>query len=195
MTAQLMKKRRAHFVIAAKLCVLVVGMFGFGYLMVPIYDVLCDITGLNGKPSMEAASSPQDSALQSLSAQAQQREITVEFVSVVNSAAAWTFKPVQRSMKVTPGKTYEASYQVTNLAQRPAVGQAVPSVAPSSAAKYFNKIECFCFNRQDFPAGASKDLPLVFFVEPDLPRSIDTITLSYTYFDISEQQPVTVPDS
>lgn len=181
--------RKAHLYIAAKLCVLVVGMFGFGYLMVPIYDVLCDITGLNGKPSMEAAASPTEE----MQKQAQ-REITVEFVSVINSGAAWTFKPVQRTMKVTPGQTYQTSYQVTNLAQRAAVGQAVPSVAPSSAAKYFNKIECFCFNRQDFEAGSTKDLPLVFYVEPDLPRSIDTITLSYTYFDIGDEGK-TVPDS
>lgn len=181
--------RKAHLSIAAKLCVLGVGMFGFGYLMVPIYDILCDITGLNGKPSMEAAASPATGTVQ-----AQQREISVEFVSVINSGAPWTFKPTQRVMKVTPGKTYQTSYQVTNLTQRAAVGQAVPSVAPSSAAKYFNKIECFCFNRQDFEAGATKDLPLVFFVEPDLPRSVDTITLSYTYFDISEQSN-TVPDS
>ena len=174
--------RKAHLFIAAKLCVLVVGMFGFGYLMVPIYDVLCDITGLNGKPSMEASAAPDAELVQK-----EQREITVEFVSVINSGAAWTFKPTQRTMKVTPGKSYQTSYLVTNLAQRAAVGQAVPSVAPSSAAKYFNKIECFCFNRQDFEAGSTKDLPLVFFVEPDLPRSIDTITLSYTYFDIGEE--------
>lgn len=181
--------RSAHLIVAAKLCVLVVGMFGFGYLMVPIYDVLCDITGLNGKPSMEAAQSPTAEM-----AQQTQREITVEFVSVINAGAAWTFTPVQRTMKVTPGKTYQTAYQVVNLAQRPAVGQGVPSVAPSSAAKYFNKIECFCFTRQDFEAGSTKDLPLVFFVEPDLPKSIDTITLSYTYFDIGEYGDA-VPDS
>jgi cytochrome c oxidase assembly protein subunit 11 len=173
--------RKAHLYIAAKLCVLVIGMFGFGYLMVPIYNVLCDITGLNGKPAMEAAQ-----LIDTEMAQEEQREITVEFVSVINSGAAWTFTPTQRTMKVIPGKSYQTSYQVTNLAQRAAVGQAVPSVAPSSAAKYLNKIECFCFNRQDFEAGSTKDLPLVFFVEPDLPRSIDTITLSYTYFDIEE---------
>lgn len=185
-TASLFRK---HLYTAAKLCVLVVGMFGFGYLMVPIYDVLCDITGLNGKPSMEAAESPAAEL-----AEQEVREITVEFVSVINSGAAWTFRPAERTMKVVPGKSYQTNYQVTNLSQRAAVGQAVPSVAPSSAAKYFNKIECFCFNRQDFEAGATKDLPLVFFVEPDLPRSIDTITLSYTYFDIDELGG-TVPDS
>ena len=90
---------RAHLFIAAKLCVLVVGMFGFGYLMVPIYDVLCDITGLNGKPSMEASAAPTAEM-----AQQEQREITVEFVSVINSGAAWTFKPVSYTHLTLPTK-------------------------------------------------------------------------------------------
>jgi cytochrome c oxidase assembly protein subunit 11 len=171
--------RRAHLVIAGKLSLLVVGMFGFGYLMVPIYNILCDITGLNGKTSSVAAIAPQSVD--------ENRLVTVEFVSVVNSAAAWTFKPMQRTMQVVPGQTYNATYEVVNLTGQPAVGQAVPSVAPASAAKYFNKIECFCFTHQEFEAGGRKEMPLVFFVEEDLPRSVDTVTLSYTYFDTGAQ--------
>ncbi len=172
--------RKAHLVIAGKLSLLVIGMFGFGYLMVPIYNILCDITGLNGKTSSVAAVAPAE-------VRDTDRLVTVEFVSVVNSSAAWTFKPTQRTMQVVPGQTYNATYEVVNLTGKPAVGQAVPSVAPSSAAKYFNKIECFCFTHQEFEAGGRKEMPLIFFVEEDLPRSIDTVTLSYTYFDTGEK--------
>ena len=123
-----------------------------------------------------------------------QREIKVEFVAVVNSASAWSFQPVKRSMTVVPGQTYEMSYVARNLSSRAAVGQAVPSVAPSAAAKYFNKIECFCFTRQEFEAKGSKDMPLVFYIDPELPRSIDTVSLSYTYFDTGEE-PASPTDS
>lgn len=180
--------RKAHLLLSGKLCMLVVGMFGFGYLMVPLYDIICDITGLNGKTSSVAVMAPASSSAVS------ERLVTVEFVSVVNSGAPWTFKPMQRSMQVVPGQTYNASYEVVNLASSPAVGQAVPSVAPSSAAKYFNKIECFCFTHQEFEAGGRKEMPLIFFIEEDLPRSIDTVTLSYTYFDTGEK-PVGMSDS
>lgn len=179
--------RKAHLNIVGKLCLLCVGMFGFGYVMVPIYDILCDITGLNGKTSSVAARAPASTSVAD-------RKVTVEFVSVVNSSAAWSFKPLQRTMEVVPGKTYNASYEVVNLTGRPAVGQAVPSVAPSSAAKYFNKIECFCFTHQEFEKGGRKEMPLIFFIEEDLPRSIDTVTLSYTYFDTGEA-PVGLSDS
>lgn len=157
-------------------------MFGFGYLMVPMYNIICDITGLNGKTSSVAVSAPVESAVSD-------RIITVEFVAVVNSAAAWKFKPMQRTMEVVPGQTYNVSFEAVNLSSVDAVGQAVPSVAPSSAAKYFNKIECFCFTRQEFKSLAIKELPLIFFISEDLPRSIDTVTLSYTYFDTGETKP------
>ncbi len=181
--------RKAHLTLSGKLCLLGIGMFGFGYLMVPLYDIICDITGLNGKTSSVAVSAPRSDGA------AVDRLVTVEFVSVVNSSAAWSFKPTKTSMQVVPGRSYTASYEVVNLNGRPAVGQAVPSVAPSSAAKYFNKIECFCFTSQEFDTGGRKEMPLVFFIEEDLPRSIDTVTLSYTYFDTGEPVAVSLSDS
>ncbi len=166
--------------LAGKLALFSLGMFAFGYIvMPPLYNVICDLTGLNGRTNSAAVSMPTGEGVTD-------RLVTVEFVSVVNSSAAWTFKPAQLTMEVVPGKTYKAFYTAVNLTGRAAVGQAVPSVAPSSAAKYFNKIECFCFTKQEFEVAASKEMPLIFFVEPDLPRSIDTITLSYTYFDTGE---------
>lgn len=160
---------------------IVVAMFGFGYLMVPIYDVLCDITGLNGKTGViDAQASAELKADES-------REITVEFVSVINASGEWEFRPNQARMTVSPGKLYTTSYYARNLADRVVVGQAVPSVAPLVASKHFNKTECFCFNNQVFEAGADMDMPLTFVIDPALPRSVETVTLSYTFFDTGER--------
>ena len=157
-------------------------MFGFGYLMVPIYDVLCDITGLNGKTG--AISESQASQL----SVDEDREIRVEFTSSLNQYAPWQFKPKVASMMVQPGKQYVTSYVATNTLDKKLTGQAVPSVAPGRAAKYFNKTECFCFVQQTFAANETRDMPLVFVVDPYLPEDVDTVTLSYTFFDVSKQQ-------
>jgi len=180
--------KSTHSVLVSKLVLLSLGMFAFGYVvMPPLYQVICDITGLNGRTNSAAVAGPADGAVVD-------RVVTVEFVSVVNSSGAWSFKPAQYSMQVVPGKSYKTHYTAVNLTGKASVGQAVPSVAPSSAAKHFSKIECFCFEKQEFAVNAEKDMPLIFFVEPDLPRSIDTITLSYTYFDTGEE-PVGLSDS
>jgi len=160
---------------------IVVGMFGFGYLMVPIYDVLCDITGLNGKTGVISESDSRQLQVD------EQREVVVEFVSVINAGGQWEFRPVQARMTVRPGKLYTTSYYARNLSGNPAVGQAVPSVAPTVASKYFNKTECFCFTRQVFAVDGDKDMPLTFVIDPGLPRSVETVTLSYTFFDTGEQ--------
>ena len=156
-------------------------MFGFGYLMVPIYNVLCDITGLNGKTG--AISESQAAALDVDA----DREVRVEFTSNLNQYAPWQFEPKVTSMMVQPGKQYATSYTATNKLAKSLVGQAVPSVAPGRAATYFNKTECFCFTRQTFAANETRDMPLIFVVDPHLPADVDTVTLSYTFFDVSEQ--------
>ncbi|MBX2867224.1 MAG: cytochrome c oxidase assembly protein [Acidiferrobacterales bacterium] len=156
-------------------------MFGFGYLMVPIYNVLCDITGLNGKTGTisvaEASSIEVD----------KNRLIKVEFSGSLNEYAPWEFKPTVTSMMVNPGKQYKTSYTATNKLQKQLVGQAVPSVSPGRAASHFNKTECFCFVEQTFEAGQTMDMPLVFIVDPDLPADVDTVTLSYTFFDVTKK--------
>ncbi|MGI9310403.1 MAG: cytochrome c oxidase assembly protein [bacterium] len=153
-------------------------MFGFGYLMVPIYNVFCDLTGLNGKTgeiaAAEAARIEPDAS----------RLITVEFMANRNQDIALDFAPSQRTVSAHPGQRYRAVYRARNRLERAMVGQATPSVSPSRAARYFNKVECFCFGRQPFAAGEARDLPLEFVIDPDLPRDIDTITLSYTFFEI-----------
>ncbi|HBR96991.1 MAG TPA: cytochrome c oxidase assembly protein [Gammaproteobacteria bacterium] len=158
----------------------VVGMFGFGYLMVPLYDIICDVAGLNGKTGRAEAN-----VAQAVVADAD-RQITVEFVGIINGYGGWEFAPNQVSMRVHPGKLYNTSYFARNLSNFAVAGQAVPSVAPSAAAKYFNKTECFCFTRQVFEAGGERDMPLTFIIDPDIPHTIDTVTLSYTFFKLDE---------
>ncbi len=154
---------------------IVVGMFGFGYLLVPLYDVFCDITGLNGKTATEAAivsEAPDESRL-----------VRVEFMGSLNEGAPWEFRPMQPSMKVHPGKSYVTNFYARSRVDRDAIGHAVPSVAPGVAAKYFLKTECFCFEEQAFGPGEEKEMPVRFILDPDLPRHIDVVTLSYTFFE------------
>lgn len=167
---------RSH---AWRLALVVVGMFGFGYALVPLYDVVCEITGLNGKTSRvgadEAVAFEPDL----------DRLVTVEFVTSVKAGLPWEFTPRVHSMKVHPGQLYEASFVATNRSTEPLVGQAVPSVAPGEAAKHFQKTECFCFTKQRFEAGETRELPLRFVIDPRLPRHLTTVTLSYTFFDVT----------
>lgn len=165
-----------------KLLVIVVAMFGFGYVMVPIYDVFCDITGLNGKTGRIAEG---DIAKQYLVDES--RLIKVEFMATNNGVIAWDFQPKVASMEVHPGKIYAAAYTALNQTDRDMVGQAVPSVSPGTAGLYFNKTECFCFTRQELKAGETKEMPLRFVIDPELPEDIQTLTLAYTFFDVTEQ--------
>lgn len=156
-------------------------MFGFGYLMVPLYDVICDITGLNGKTGRVSVSSVAEAA------PADDREITVEFTASINQSGSWIFRPDVKSMQVKPGTLYHASYFAQNLSSQPVVAQATPSVTPFAAARYFNKTECFCFTRQAFEAKGSMHMPLTFVIDPDIPPNVDRVTLSYTFFRAPDQ--------
>ena len=158
-----------------KLAGIAAGMFAFGFLLVPLYDVFCVITGIGGKTKTTAAVVQEETP-------DEERLITVEFVATVNQSAPWDFHPTISSMEVHPGKLYDATFFARNLTQARLVGQAVPSVAPGIAAKYFRKTECFCFTSQIFAAEEARDMPLRFIVDPELPRHIDRLTLSYTFF-------------
>ncbi len=152
-------------------------MFGFGFALVPLYDVFCDITGLNGKTGRIE----QEQAL--TSGVDKDRIVTVEFITSVNEQLQWDFRPVVRKVKVHPGEVGEASFLVINRTDRDMVGQAVPSVVPGKAARHLNKTECFCFTRQPLKAGERKEMPMRFVVDPALPKDVTTLTLSYTFFD------------
>ncbi|MFK7855795.1 MAG: cytochrome c oxidase assembly protein [Granulosicoccus sp.] len=173
---------RSHGRVAGKMLALACAMFGFGYLMVPLYDIICDITGLNGKTGRVSVAS-----VAPVEAVVDDREVTVEFVASINQGGSWIFKPMVKTMQVVPGKLYHASYYAENLTDKAVVAQATPSVTPFSAAKYFNKTECFCFTRQEFEPKGSKDMPLTFIIDEDLPINVDRVTLSYTFFRSPEQ--------
>ncbi len=159
---------------AAKLACMAVLMFGFAFALVPLYDVFCDITGINGKTDDVAA---QESNQVDFS-----RTVTVEFVAYINPGLGWDFVPEMKRISVHPGETHTIAYRATNNTLTDSIGQAVPSVSPGLAAQYLNKIECFCFNRQPLAAGKDAELPLVFYVDPAIPDDINTLTLAYTLF-------------
>ncbi|HSS64657.1 MAG TPA: cytochrome c oxidase assembly protein [Gammaproteobacteria bacterium] len=169
-------RNRANRRAAGRLGLVVLAMFGFGFALVPLYNVFCEITGLNGKTGVVEASGLNGVVDES-------RLVTVEFTGSVNSSLPWEFAPVDYKMKVHPGKVYEASFIARNLGSVTKVGQAVPSVAPAEASKYFDKTECFCFTAQRFEAGETRELPLRFVVDTNLPPEIKTVILSYTFFE------------
>ncbi|MBI5922539.1 MAG: cytochrome c oxidase assembly protein [Betaproteobacteria bacterium] len=152
-------------------------MTGFGYLLVPLYQVFCEYTGFNGTTSRinhgQAATQGIDRT----------RWVTVEFAANTSVDLPWEFSPVVASVRVHPGEMVLAQYQARNLGNRAIVGQAVPSVTPGTAAAHFRKIECFCFSRQPLDPGQALTLPVQFQVDTDLPREIGTLTLSYTFFE------------
>lgn len=155
-------------------------MFGFGFALVPLYDVFCELTGLNGKTGVVEASALEGVVDES-------RLVTVEFTGSVNSGLPWEFGPVNYKMKVHPGQVYEATFIARNLGAVTKVGQAVPSLAPATASRYFDKTECFCFTAQRFEAGEERELPLRFVIDTALPKEIKTVTLSYTFFERDAQ--------
>jgi cytochrome c oxidase assembly protein subunit 11 len=156
---------------------LAVAMFGFGFALVPLYDALCAITGFGGKTAASAAAvveTPDRS-----------RTVRVEFLAAVPRGVPFTLVPEVSSMEVHPGQLYETHFRARNLTASPLGAQAVPSVAPGAAARYFNKVECFCFTSQEFAAHEELTLKLAFMVATELPAHVDTLSLSYTYFTAS----------
>ena len=168
--------RGAHRSLTLKLLVFALGSFAFGFALVPLYDVLCSVTGVGDQKALARAavvSEHPDLA----------RTVTVDFLTDLPSVGDWEFHPVVSSMQVHPGKLYEARFFAHNLMGHDTVAQAVPNVAPSKAAAYFRKTECFCFSPQRFATGEARVMPIRFFVDPALPGYIDRITLAYTFYD------------
>lgn len=168
--------------LALKLAGIALAMFGFGYALVPLYDVFCDITGLNGKTGRISANDVRAESV------VPDREVTVQFVTSINGPLPWEFKALQHSMKVRPGELGTALFTIENKAGHSVVGQAVPSVSPGQASRYFNKTECFCFTQQTLAANEKMEIPVSFVVDPDLPEKVEVLTLSYTYFKAPEQK-------
>ena len=166
--------------LVTKLLIVVLGMFGFGYALVPIYDVLCDITGINGKVDLEASKEMSYKIDKS-------REIKVEFISSLNKNTPMVFRSETKKMTIHPGEYYTVNYFAENKTGKNMVAQAIPSISPGAAAEFFKKTECFCFTEQKFAAHESKTMPVRFVVDPELPERYKTITLAYTFFNNTEK--------
>ena len=170
--------RRLNVQMLGKLVVIAALMFGFGYALVPIYKKICEITGINeltrrDKGAEEFARNTQVD---------RSRTITVEFDA--NSRGAWLFKPEVNALQVHPGELVTVVYDLVNTRPVPTAGQAIPSYAPQQSMPYFRKIECFCFKQQALDPNEIRKFPVVFVVDPQLPRDVNTITLSYTFFEV-----------
>ena len=155
-------------------------MFGFGFALVPLYDVFCDITGLNGKTGRIEAAEIDAGAID------ESRTIEVRFLASTTSGLPWSFEPLVKKMQVHPGQVYEAYYRVRSTSQKKTLGQAVPSVSPGLASQHFNKTECFCFTKQELEALETRDMPIRFVIGPGISQDIDHVTLSYTFFSLEQ---------
>ncbi len=167
--------------ILVKLLVVTVGMFGFGYALVPLYEMICEATGIY---QIEKASAATANTQVDLS-----RLVTLELDANIRSDLPWQFRPLQTSVKVHPGQLVQVMYEVRNRSDQPIAGQAIPSYGPQVAGQYFRKLECFCFTTQSFAAGEVRQMPVVFVIEPGLPQDVNTVTLSYTFFKVEGAAP------
>jgi cytochrome c oxidase assembly protein subunit 11 len=159
----------------AKLLVVAVMMFGFGYAMVPFYRAICDALGLNNVVKADTVTNTQvDTG----------RTLTIEFDANLRSNLPWTFTPVEKSVRIHPGALTQVTYEIRNRSDRPVTGQAIPSFGPQLAGRYFKKLDCFCFTQQTLAPGEVRIMPVVFVVEPGLPQDVNTVTLSYTFFEV-----------
>ena len=182
---RLLRDNRA---LVVKLAVIATLMFGFGYALVPLYRSICEALGINvlsvsereagafGKPAQTARSAAANTQID------RSRTVTVEFDA--NAHGPWEFKPAVHSLQVHPGELATVMYEFRNVQSRTMAAQAIPSYAPKQATAHFNKLECFCFNEYTLAPGESRQWPVVFVIDPKLPRDVSTITLSYTFFEV-----------
>ena len=173
-------RKRANRNMTWKLLAIAAGAFGFGFALVPLYNVLCSVTGYGDQAKL----------LQKVSAIEHpdvSRTVTVEFLTDVASNGEWEFRPVKRRIEEHPGELYTAEFYAHNLTGRDTVAQAVPNISPSEVAAYFHKTECFCFAPQHFKINEGRNMPVRFIIDPAMPAHIDLITLAYTFFDESSR--------
>lgn len=162
------------------LMAIVVGMFAFGFMLVPLYSVFCEVTGLNGKTSGQYLGPLATEVVDN------SRTVKVQFVANRNDNLPWQFSPQHEQVELALGEREQTFFHVMNTYNTTVVSQAIPSVSPAAAASHLHKIECFCFQQQTLQANEGKNLSLLFFIDSDLPPEINKLTLSYTLFDITE---------
>ncbi len=169
---------RANRALLGKLGVVVLGMFAFGYALVPFYQKICEVTGLRDVARADEVSNTQVDAT---------RSVRIEFDSNVRQLP-WQFRPMEPVIGVHPGEVRQVMFEVVNTTDHALTGQAIPSYGPANAGRYFRKLDCFCFAKQTLAAGERRQMPVVFVVDAALPRDIATITLSYTFFEVEGNQ-------
>ena len=173
------QRRRANRRLLRGLLIMTAGSFAFGWALIPLYDVFCRVAGVGNAQARAGSVNAQEAVDPT-------REVTVEFVADPASVGSFDFRPKAASMRVHPGKLYDAEFYARNLTQAASVAQAVPSISPTVAARYFHKTQCFCFSPQHFEAGEGRDMPVRFIVDPQLPPNVDKITLAYSFYDTTE---------
>ena len=173
--ARLEKRARENRRTLTKLSVVAVAMFGFGFAMVPFYEKLCQALGVNNfiTPDTAYANTQVDLT----------RSVTIELDANTHDLA-WHFRPMVRHLTVHPGELAQVEFEIANVREVPVTAQAVPSFGPQRAGQYFRKLECFCFTQQTLAGGETRRMPVVFLIDPALPRDVNTITLSYTFFEV-----------
>jgi cytochrome c oxidase assembly protein subunit 11 len=167
---------KANRKLVRQLWIFAAGSFAFGWALVPLYNVICDVTGYGDRTKLVEAST-------FTATEDQNRTVTIELISDSPSFGDWEFRPEQGSIEVHPGRLYEAKFYARNLRTKAVVAQAIPSIAPLQATKYFHKTECFCFTPQPFDANQERELKVRFIVDPKLPVNIDRLTLAYAMYD------------
>jgi cytochrome c oxidase assembly protein subunit 11 len=173
------QRKRANRKLVLGLLIMTAGAFAFGWALVPLYDVLCRAAGIGNAEAKSGKSVVQEAIDPN-------REITIEFIAQPASVGSFEFRPKVASMRIHPGKLYDAEFYARNLTRVASVAQAVPSISPAGTARYFHKTECFCFSPQKFAAGEGRDLPVRFIVDPGLPGNVDKLTLAYTFYDTTQ---------
>ena len=182
-----MRLQRENFRMVGKLTVIVVGMFLFGYALVPLYRAICEMTGINILALSDQQTGVTAPKLPSNTQVDRTRTITVEFDA--NSRGPWHFKPAQNTVQVHPGELMTVMYEFQNTQNRTMSAQAIPSYAPAQAGAHFNKLECFCFSEYTLAPGEKKQWPVAFVIDPKLSKDVTTITLSYTFFEVGGKTP------
>ena len=169
--AQIARNNRA---LLTRLSVVVVAMFGFGYALVPFYEKICEVTGLRNIDAADTVTNTQVDMT---------RSVHVEFDTNLRNLP-WKFRALETTTDIHPGAVTQVVFEVVNTSDQAVTGQAIPSYGPRNAAQYFRKLDCFCFSKQTLAAGEKRDMPVVFVVDPKLPKDLSTITLSYTFFEV-----------
>jgi cytochrome c oxidase assembly protein subunit 11 len=170
-----------HRNLVFKLSMFVAGSFAFGFALVPLYDVLCSITGLGNQKSLTRAYA------QGADAVNQDRWVTIDFIANLPTVGNWEFRPITKTLQVHPGQLYEADFFAHNLTGHDTTAQAVPDIVPSKVAGWFHKTECFCFSPQSFKRDEQRVMPVRFIVDPELPGYIGHLTLAYTFYDVPDR--------